>query len=258
MPSLNTQGFARSIGHALDPSTLALDLGLELDPWQLKCLQSENERILLCCSRQAGKSTVAALRALHALMFDQAKSLILVISPSQRQSQELFRIIADMMRRLGVQDVVDETTLRLEMRNGSRCIALPASTATIRGLSAATLIVIDEAAYVGDELFTAIRPMLAVRRGRLMALSTPAGTQGFFYEQWRRGRGWDRYHVKCWDVPRLDSAWLEEERDLMGPLLFSREYEAEFMENDDALFTAAMIESALDDTIEPLILGMAA
>ena len=191
-------------------------------------------------------------------MFDPAGSLVIVVSPSQRQSQELFRIIAEMMRRLGVEDVVDETTLRLELRNGSRCMALPASTATIRGLSAASLIIVDEAAYVGDNLFTAIRPMLAVRRGRLMALSTPAGTQGFFYEQWRRGRGWDRYHVKCWDVPRLDSAWLEEERDLMGPLLFSREYEAEFMEADDSLFSAAMIEASLDETIEPLIFGFAA
>ena len=39
-------------------------LGLEPDPWQLDVLRGEHQRLLLNCSRQAGKSTVAALLAL--------------------------------------------------------------------------------------------------------------------------------------------------------------------------------------------------
>lgn len=244
--------FARSIGHALDAAELARDVGLSLDAWQTDCLRSDKDRILLCCSRQAGKSTVAALRAAHALLFDPPGSLVVIVSPSQRQSQEIFRTLTGMLHRLDTGEVADETTLKLETRNGSRCMALPASPTTIRGLSAATLVIVDEAAFVLEELFSALSPMLAVRRGRLMALSTPNGTAGWFYDQWTRGFGWDRYRVTCWDVPRFDRAWLEAERDLIGPLRFSREYEAQFIEDDTALFTAAMIEAALDLSIAPM------
>lgn len=244
--------FGRSISHALDPVELARDVGLDLDPWQARCLRSDSNRILLCCSRQAGKSTTAALRAAHALLFDPPGSLVVIVSPSQRQSQEIFRTLAGLLHRLDTGEVGDETTLKLETRSGSRCIALPASPTTIRGLSAATLVIVDEAAFVLEDLFSTLSPMLAVRRGRLMALSTPNGTAGWFYDQWTRGIGWDRYRVTCWDVPRFEKPWLEAERDLIGPLRFSREYEAEFIEDDSALFTAAMIEAALDATIKPM------
>ena len=35
-------------------------LGFEPDPWQLDVLQARHRRLLLNCSRQAGKSTVSA------------------------------------------------------------------------------------------------------------------------------------------------------------------------------------------------------
>ena len=61
------------------------------------------------------------------------------------------------------------SALRAEMANGSRILALPGSETTVRGYSAADLIVIDEAARVGDSLLQAVRPMLATSQGRLVA-----------------------------------------------------------------------------------------
>jgi hypothetical protein len=50
----------------------------------------------------------------------------------------------------------------LLLSNGSRIVGLPGTEAAVRGFSAALLIVIDEATRVADEMYRALRPMLAV------------------------------------------------------------------------------------------------
>src|SRR5438874_990303 len=65
---------------------------LEPDPWQIDVLESGHPRLLLNCSRQAGKSTAVAYLALAEALF-HTRSLVLLLSRSQRQSAELFRII---------------------------------------------------------------------------------------------------------------------------------------------------------------------
>src|ERR671912_1495796 len=175
---------ARDLSIALDPCRLMLTAGLTPDPWQKRLLRSASKRQLLLCSRQSGKSTTTAVSALHhALYSDDA--LVLLLSPSLRQSQELFRKVLRVYS--AIQHVPlssHETSLRLELTNGSRIVSLPGKEETVRGYSGVTLLVIDEAARVPDELYYAVRPMLAVSSGRLICLSTPFGKQGFFYEAW--------------------------------------------------------------------------
>src|SRR5215216_3736851 len=111
---------------ALDPVALAQQLRLTPDPWQADLLRSEaRQRILLCC-RQAGKSTVSALLALHSALY-RPPALVLLLSPSLRQSQELYRKVRSDYRALGdgAPGVVEETALRLELSNGSRIVSLP-------------------------------------------------------------------------------------------------------------------------------------
>ena len=49
----------------LDPALILTAEGLALDPWQHDLLLSTDNSILLCCSRQAGKSTTVAALAVH-------------------------------------------------------------------------------------------------------------------------------------------------------------------------------------------------
>src|SRR5688572_5960019 len=69
------------------------------DPWQERVLRWTGKRLLLNCSRQAGKSTTTAILALHRAV-TVPRSLILLISPSDRQSGELFRKVLDAMNHL--------------------------------------------------------------------------------------------------------------------------------------------------------------
>src|SRR5262249_45002526 len=150
---------------------------------------------LILASRQVGKSSVISVLALHTAVF-RPGSLVLLLSPSQRQSAEIFRKLLDAYRVLG-EDApsVAESTLMLQLANGSRVVSLPGKEESIRSFSSVSLLVIDEAARVSDALYRSVRPMLAVSGGKLVALSTPFGKRGFFYEEWHGGGPWHRVRV---------------------------------------------------------------
>ncbi len=106
-----------------------------------------------------------------------------MLSPGERQSKEFLRKAVGLYRALDRPVPSDaENKLELELSNGSRIVALPGNEGTIRGYSGVNLLVVDEASRVPDALYVAVRPMLAVSGGRLVALSTPMGTRGWFYE----------------------------------------------------------------------------
>ena len=153
---------------------LAEAAGLVPDPHQRIVLESESKKVAMNWCRQSGKSTAAALLAVHEAAFS-AGALVLLLSPSMRQSSELFRKCTDIYKAVEGAELpgfVMSSVLRLELENGSRIIALPGSEATTRGYSAATLVVVDEASRVADSLIAAVRPSLATTNGRMVLLST--------------------------------------------------------------------------------------
>src|SRR5438046_1627726 len=158
--------------HLLPSVNLMRTFGLEPDPWQLRVLEARPKRLLLNCSRQAGKSTTAVMLALgEAVLFPG--TLVLMLSRSLRQSTELFRGAADFFFRKRSAMVRRKCGHELQLSNDSRIISLPCSGDTIRGFANVKVLIIDEAARVPDDLYRTVRPMLAVSGGRLICLSTP-------------------------------------------------------------------------------------
>jgi len=239
---------------ALDRAAFARALGLEPDGWQEELLRSTSDRVLLNCSRQSGKSTMTAVIALHRALYHPG-SLILCLAPALRQSQELFGKVLDFYRNLGrpVSPAV-ERKLSLELENGSRIVTLPGSEKTIRGFSGANLLLVDEASRVDDELYFAIRPMLAVSGGSLIMLSTPYGKRGVFYEEWISSHGavWERFEVPATECPRISETFLREEEESLPPFIYRQEYLCSFEETEDQVFTTDMIDRAVTDEVSPL------
>src|SRR3712207_279321 len=111
--------------HRLDPTALFEDVVGKPDAWQRKALRSASKRQLYLASRQSGKSSVAAIKALHTARFEIG-STVLLVSPSLPQSQEVFRRCFVAYRDLDrPEGVASESALRLELGNGSRIISLP-------------------------------------------------------------------------------------------------------------------------------------
>jgi hypothetical protein len=218
----------------------------------MEVLRSTAKRGILNCSRQWGKSTVTAAKAVHRA-YTRPGSLVLVASPSERQSAEFLRKVKGQIRHLGIRPRGDgDNKTSVLLPNDSRIVGLPGTEATVRGFSAVSLILIDEAAMVEDEMYKSLRPMLAVGNGDLWLMSTPRGQRGFFYEAWRGGGEWMRLSVKATECERITQEFLERERAALGEAWFAQEYLCEFAEGGTEYFARSLVEDALDDSIEEL------
>jgi len=236
--------FACDLNITLDPTALSVRAGLELDPWQAEVMRFSGRQLILNCHRQSGKSTTVALKALHVALYQGA--LVLLLSPSLRQSRELFKKVTDAYRQLGqpLKAKVDNQ-LELQIARAGRIVSLPGTEATVRGFSAPKLIIMDEASKIPTALYTAVRPMLAVSRGQLAMLSTPYGRRGFFHQEWMEGGpNWKRILRTADQCERISHEWLEEERRHMEDWEFQQEYMCEFADTAGQFFREADILAA--------------
>lgn len=230
------------------------------------------ERLILNCTRQAGKSTVISAKAVYRAKHFP-KSLILLISPTERQSIELMKKIDDFMKSDPQQLALKvDNTFEKEFWNKSRIVALPGSEKSVRGFSAPSMIIIDEASRVTDEMFYALRPMMSGEdtHTELILMSTPFGKRGFFYQSWLAAHRWKRIEVSgrtdipeetyrkekaregilAWYSPRHTKDFLEEEKEAMGDWWFQQEYLCKFVEAQDNVFSYEDIMAAMGDEPE--------
>ena len=223
-------------------------LGFLPDEKQVEVLQSTAKRGILNCSRLWGKSTVSAAKAVHRA-YTRPGSLVLVASPGERQSREFLRKSADMVRKLKIRIRRDgDNAASLMFPNGSRIVGLPGTEATVRGFSAVSLILIDEAALVDNVMYQSLTPMLAVGDGDLWMMSTPRGQRGFFYDTWNAGGDeWHRVSVKATECERIPASFLDNERRGMDAAWFGQEYLCEFTVNGRDMYDRQIIE----DSFEP-------
>ena len=161
-----------------------------------------------------------------------------------------------MARRLGVRTRGDgDNEISLLFPNESRIVGLPGSECTVRGFSAVSLMVIDEAARVPEDLYKAVTPMLAIGEGALWLMSTPWGRRGFFWEAWAHGGPrWERFSVKATDCPRISRKFLEDEHASVGERWFGQEYLCEFVDVNDGVFNRELVEAALSKKLKPLVI----
>jgi Terminase large subunit, T4likevirus-type, N-terminal len=224
-------------------------------PWQERALASEAPMQLYNCARQSGKSQVAAALAVHKVLYTP-DTLVLMVSRTLDHSGELFMRALKLYRNVGRPvAATSETALSLTLENGSRIVARPgASDVSVRGYTA-DLLLVDEAARVSNDLYVSATPALARTGGRIVALSTPFGSRGWFYEEWRGDEGWDRYRITAddlphdWYLPSKDE-FLARERRRLGEWWFRQEYFAEFLDAQTQAFRREDIEAAFSEELE--------
>jgi len=241
------------LSRALDPVEFSRYIGIEPDEWQAEVLRHEGKRLLLNCSRQSGKSTTTATKALHTGIY-RPKSLILLVSPSLRQSQELFRKVKDGYEAMEARPgLLEDNKLSMTLTNGSRIISLPSDQSTVRGFSGVSMILEDEASQVKDEFYYAILPMLIINNGTLICMTTPYGKRGHFFNEWMDGGDdWKRIEIPATKCPRISPEDLERQRRSLGSMFYRQEFMCEFVETVDQVFGYDLVQSAFDENVKPL------
>lgn len=242
---------AVDLARCLSPVEFCRSIGMEPDPWQQSVLESQHPRIVLNIARQLGKSQTCAVKAAHVAIFEPG-SLVLLLSPSQRQSGELFKKVTAVVKALDQPTPTDaESATTLQLSNGSRIVSLPGAESTIRAYSSVRLLICDEASRIPDETLAACRPFLAVSGGQLIALSTPAGARGWYWDAFvHGGPTWERYEQKAASCSRITAEFLEEERRSLGDYFFRQEYECDWLSSETAAFDAAWLETLINEELE--------
>lgn len=256
-PSPSLSDIAADLLQSVDPLRFAASLGFpNLDEWQKELLLSNDKRVLLLAARQVGKSAICAIIALHEAL-NRPGSLILIVSPSLRQSGELFKRILGFYQDLGRPiPPASESALSLKLANKSRIVSLPSKESTVRGFPAVSLLLFDESALTDDDLYRAMRPMLAVSNGRIIAIGTPHGKRGWFWKEWTEGEEWKRYKINAEQCPRISKEFLRAERRALGDHWYAQEYENKFTESESALLRSDVIKRAIREDVTELDLDL--
>jgi len=167
---------------------------------------------------------------------------------AQRQAAEMIRACRDLYAALDRPIPAEsENKLSLELGNGSRILSVPSTEATIRGLSKARLLILDEASRIPDALYAAVLPFLAVSDGALALLSTPFGKRGFFYDAYRNRADWFYREVPAEQCPRISADFLGKMRHDMGEFFYAQEWECQFNDSVTGAFRSADIDAAVKD-----------
>jgi hypothetical protein len=194
-------------------------LRFEPDAKQQEVLLAAGPRTIVNTSRMWGKSTMAAVKALH-WAWTKPRQTVALVSARRADSVDLMRLTRKLARELGVAGKAGSS---LELGRGSQIVARAGGDGPVAG---ADLTIVDDAARVSDEAFAALRPAAAMGKGPLLLLSTPRDHSGFFYQIWEQDRSdaWVKIQATAEEGGRLPEEFLEEERKRLGEIPFWKTY----------------------------------
>jgi len=226
--------------------------------YQAALLEDKKKRIVVRWSRQAGKTTCIALRAIWFALV-HPKTLTLIVAPSLRQSMIMSDRIGDFLMglpkptRLQLIEKLQRTTVRF--KNGSRIIALPNSPQLLRGYTA-NQVICDEGAFFKDDdlvFYNVLYPMLATTDGTLIVSSTPWSKDSVFYRMCQSKDFSPHVATQAQVVQSglIKQSFIDEMKAQLPAERFQREFEAEFVEDVDAWLTQSLIVSCIDSNLQP-------
>ncbi|KKM93850.1 hypothetical protein LCGC14_1204300 [marine sediment metagenome] len=225
---------------------------LKLDSWQKRVLDTKGN-LVICSGRQSGKSTVISIDAGEYALNNSNKS-IMIIASVERQALLLFEKVLSYIynkdKRMIMKKKDKPTKHELKLTNGSiiRCLPTGDSGYGIRGYTIDRLYA-DEAHFINEDVWAAVTPMLATTGGDIILLSTPFGTNGYFYRCFY-DKNFTSIHVNTEEVAEgrenpqrtLMLEFLKDEKLRMTKLQYQQEYLGLFVGGIQRFFPDELIE----------------
>lgn len=233
---------------------------------EIKASEGTSKTLCIKAKRQVGKS-ILCIVALEYFAFKNAGSIGYLLEPTLAQSRRVFK---QMVKSLGGEDspVIkssNSTLLELELFNGSQIIFKSAEQReALRGATVKnSILIIDEGAYIDDDIFFILDPVVDATKSPTLIVSTPLFLSGEFYERYKRGKEGSKF-VKSFDWSTYDtSALLDKEkleyyRENMTPLKFRSEILGEFIEEGSYIFgdIGKCVDNKAASNAEPVFGGI--
>lgn len=193
--------------------------------------------------RQVGKSILAIVSLLY-YGLEKEKSISVCVEPTLSQCRRVYKQIINSVGGDGspVIKSANSTLLTIEFMNGSEIIFKSAEQReALRGITVKRgILIIDEAAYITDDIFEIIYPVVDANRCPVLLISTPLFQSGEFYKKYMEGLddgivksyNWSEYDTSCF----LSDEKLEYYRKTISPLKFRSEYLGEFISEGSYVF----------------------
>lgn len=231
-------------------------------PGQREFLLCRKKIRVLACGRRWGKTDACAVAILDEV-FGREDTRHLILAPTLDQAKLLFDRFVELFETLSSREedsraLDDESRVRKKEHKVSYS---PHPTFRFRGHTVvarsghvgrslrgneATHVIVDEAAFVPEELVTEVAmPMLATNDGRLTLISTPNGLNHFwkFFQMGLNGEHgvWSRTSPSA-ESPYVSAKFLKVQRELISERAFQIEYEAKFVDLVGSVFGSSAIE----------------
>lgn len=221
-------------------------------------------------THNSGKTMTTAVKAVHAGFYaplyvkdeNTKQFTILIIAPTKDQSAIMFSNIRSLIVENDFlnQYVVKNTQTEIWFRSLDNTMLTKIITratgekgTSTRGYSP-NIIIIDEVAFIKESIIEALLPSGFATHARIWIMSTPFGTNNWYYKQYEDSRPhnpegmWKEFYAKSTDNPMskgnpLFQAYLKG----LSTDSYRQEVEAEFLDIGNALIPRSLLMEAISD-----------
>lgn len=218
---------------------------------------TETRRLVCLYGRRAGKTHGARFESIYQALRPNDKfgaPLVYVVSDTYAHAKKLFMAIAlEFSTKLSpLLDRISVSELSITLKTGAEIWAKSADNAASLAGDGVSFAVVDESGFVGDYSIEVMMPALSERGGQVLAIGTPDHPN--WYREWFYLGLDERYGHRSHQFPTSVNPYfpleeLERYRESMPERLFRKYFEAEFIDDENAVFKRDMLTERL--TLSP-------
>ena len=208
--------------------------------------------------RQCGKSFIASLILIY-FSLNKRDTVSMLIEPTLNQSRRMFKDITKMLEGSNIITNANQSLLTIDFINGSEIIFKSAEQYdAIRGYSVSGILIIDEGAFIRDDVYEILFPTRDAHHSPMLVISTPLFCDGYFYRLYKSSNStvfdWCDYDTSMF----LSDEKLEQYRNTLSDLKFRSEYLGQFITDGGYVFrniTKCVLRDS-DITGDPVCVGI--
>lgn len=218
-----------------------------LHPRQREVYEDPSRFKVVVCGRQFGKTALGATLCVAAALRGQK---VWWVAPTYKLAEHGWNALVGLTGniegvRYQMRPVYKMTFPKMGGRTGTIQVMSADDPDSLRG---ATLdgVVFDEAAMAKSDAWPFLRPALAVRKGWAVFLSTPKGAGDWFHDLFLDAEnlaGWTRWQIPSRESPYISEPEIAEARETMASLVFSQEFEAQFVSYTAGMFRVEWMQN---------------